>query len=542
MQLWVSAFALASCLLRPAEGVHHHALKRNADEDSTIRTFDHTVLGNLQNDAYLADLQIPHKHIFTASITVGTPPQKLRCLLDSGSADLWVPSKRCVHCTGTHHFRADKSSSFMPAVIRTPDGLMPVPVQVAYGSGDIVGFLVQDHIGIAQHRFMNQSFIIVEEEELPPERDWDGVCGLGWKQLTDAGLPMYLNVHESEEPIFALIPSGLGPQGTTFLTVGGIPESSLDMESLAWSPVVPLMDAGKKSYWVAKGMVNINNEPVMDARLLIDTANAYIMAPRAMYKNILSSLLPDNIFQESCGVDKSAGNLVVCDCAATQDNTQIWDRKLTVHLGARNYWIRVPHLFKPVRAMGGQKKLCLLLVQPAPTATVQLDPLEVLAGLLAAQGGTQGSRGKGSPMVAPFLFPGLVPAGNIYPPAASASSRRLQPQDPLENVWVLGGVFLERFSVVLDFKEQRLGIALANQRESAEMMEARAIALNESGDGFPWLTTIFSGALLIGGAYVGNMYFKMQRRKNLNSAESAHADGDSSEEVADGPEGIAEAE
>jgi len=351
-----------------------------------------------------------------------------------------------------------------------------------------------------------------------------------------------LNVHESEEPIFALIPSGLGPQGTTFLTVGGIPESSLDMESLAWAPVVPLMDAGKKSYWVAKGMVNINNEPVMDARLLIDTANAYIMAPRAMYKNILSSLLPDNIFQESCGVDKSAGNLVVCDCAATQDNNQIWDRKLTVHLGARNYWIRVPHLFKPVRAMGGQKKLCLLLVQPAPTATVQLDPLEVLAGLLAAQGGTQGSSGKGSPMVAPFLFPGLVPAGNIGPQAASASSRRLQPQDPLENVWVLGGVFLERFSVVFDFKEQRLGIALANQRESAEMMEARAIALNESGDGFPWLTTIFSGALLIGGAYVGNMYFKMQRRKNLNPAESAHADGDSSEEVADGPEGIAEAE
>merc|ERR1740121_3054731 len=477
----------------------------------------------------------------------------MKCLIDSGSADLWFPSKRCKDCPGAHHFKADKSSSFMPAVIRTPDGLMPVPVQVAYGSGDIVGFLVQDHIGIAQHRFMNQSFIIVEEEELPPERDWDGVCGLGWKQLTDAGLPMYLNVHESEEPIFALIPSGLGPQGTTFLTVGGIPESSLDMESLAWSPVVPLMDAGKKSYWVAKGMVNINNEPVMNARFLVDTANAYIMAPRAMYKNILSSLLPDNIFQDSCGVDKDAGNLIVCDCDKTKDNKYIWERKLTVHLGTRNYWIRVPHLFKPVQAKHAAKQLCLLLVQPAPIASMALDPLEVLAGLLATQQTSSGGKAKdakGQPL-APFLFPGLVPAGALGgqqgAEKAEDERRRLQYSeyagDPMENVWVLGGVFLERFSVVFDFQDQRLGIALATDQDSADMLEARAIhlAANGGGGGFPWLTTLAMLIMLIGGAYACSMYLGLQRRKNLHPP-IINNDGESSEEVADGPDDMAVAE
>merc|ERR1740123_2556534 len=34
-----------------------------------------------------------------AQISVGTPPQALSVLLDSGSSDMWIPSKHCRSCT-----------------------------------------------------------------------------------------------------------------------------------------------------------------------------------------------------------------------------------------------------------------------------------------------------------------------------------------------------------------------------------------------------------------------------------------------------------
>ena len=44
------------------------------------------------------DLSITRTHALVAQLEVGTPAQKMSCLLDTGSADLWIPSKRCKTC------------------------------------------------------------------------------------------------------------------------------------------------------------------------------------------------------------------------------------------------------------------------------------------------------------------------------------------------------------------------------------------------------------------------------------------------------------
>jgi len=127
-----------------------------------------------QQAALPAQISISRNHAFVTTISVGTPPQELRCLLDSGSTDLWVPSKRCKSCHNERYFHADQSSTFAPKMRQTVMGTIPKPVTLSYGSGEISGFDVQDTVKFGSVALKNQTFIIVEDAALPPGRDWAG--------------------------------------------------------------------------------------------------------------------------------------------------------------------------------------------------------------------------------------------------------------------------------------------------------------------------------------------------------------------------------
>merc|ERR1712050_488813 len=106
-----------------------------------------------------------------------------------------------------------------------------------------------------------------------------------------------------------------------------------------------------------------------------------------------------------------------------------------------------------------------------------------------------------------------------------------------------GGVFLERFSVVFDYKEGRLGIALAGDQESEEMIEARTLAAYNRAnakEGIPWVNNLAFAAVGLGGVYaVWAFVKKVGRRKNFQNRVTNANDGESSDEVAGGPEDIA---
>jgi len=74
---------------------------------------------------------------YIGNITIGTPGQSFAVILDTGSANLWVPDKTCRTCRGKSMYDQTKSSSYVT------NGQS---WSIQYGTGSAKGFLGQDTV------------------------------------------------------------------------------------------------------------------------------------------------------------------------------------------------------------------------------------------------------------------------------------------------------------------------------------------------------------------------------------------------------------
>lgn len=121
---------------------------------------------------------------YVASIKIGSQNQTFRMLIDSGSADTWVPSTACQACGSTHtKLGGSKSDSFRSLATR---------FSIEYGTGDVSGNLATDNFDIAGLALTNYTFAVTTQqssdfaEETVP---FDGLMGLARSELSNAGQP-----------------------------------------------------------------------------------------------------------------------------------------------------------------------------------------------------------------------------------------------------------------------------------------------------------------------------------------------------------------
>lgn len=131
---------------------------------------------------------------YYTEITIGTPPQKFKVCPDTGSSNLWVPSKKCwsLPCWVHSTYDSAKSSTY------TPDGR---DVNITYGSGSCDGFASADIVQIGEYS-SNMTFAEMTTEGSISfmAAQFDGILGLAFQQIA---------VDQIDPPLKVLYDQGL---------------------------------------------------------------------------------------------------------------------------------------------------------------------------------------------------------------------------------------------------------------------------------------------------------------------------------------------
>ncbi|KOS18085.1 Vacuolar protease A [Escovopsis weberi] len=176
---------------------------------------------------------------YFSEISVGTPPQTFKVVLDTGSSNLWVPSSSCNSIACFLHSTYDSSSSSTYKSNGTK-------FEIRYGSGSLSGFVSNDVVSIGDLKIKNQDFAEATSEPglAFAFGRFDGILGLGYDTISVDGIvpPFYQMINQKllDEPVFAFY-LGSKDEGSEAV-FGGVDKDHYEGEI----EYIPLR---RKAYW-----------------------------------------------------------------------------------------------------------------------------------------------------------------------------------------------------------------------------------------------------------------------------------------------------
>ncbi|CAD7092986.1 unnamed protein product [Hermetia illucens] len=138
---------------------------------------------------------------YYGKITIGTPPQPFTVLFDTGSSNLWIPSKSCTSAICTPHNRYNSAAS--STYVKNGESFF-----IAYGTGELEGFLSKDTVTIAGLSVKGQTFAEATSlAEMFQYVKFDGILGLGYTSISqDNVTPVLYNMYSQKlikSPVFS---------------------------------------------------------------------------------------------------------------------------------------------------------------------------------------------------------------------------------------------------------------------------------------------------------------------------------------------------
>ncbi|TVY16097.1 Vacuolar protease A [Lachnellula arida] len=318
-------FAAASLLGSVSAGVHKMPLKKislseqlaGANIDTHVKHLGQKYMGirpqaheeeMFKDTAIHADKSlhpVPVSNFLNAQyfseITIGTPPQTFKVVLDTGSSNLWVPSSECGSIACYLHTKYDSSSSSTHKKNGTS-------FEIRYGSGSLSGFVSQDVMTIGDLEIKDQIFAEATEEPglAFAFGRFDGILGLGYDTISVNKIPPpFYNMVEQgllDDPVFAFYLGNADSEGDdSEATFGGINKDH-------YTGKITDIPLRRKAYWeVDLDAITFGDSTaeLENTGVILDTGTSLIALP-----STLAELLNKEI-----GAKKGYNGQYTVDCA-----------------------------------------------------------------------------------------------------------------------------------------------------------------------------------------------------------------------------------
>ncbi|KAG9230309.1 putative vacuolar protease A [Amylocarpus encephaloides] len=214
---------------------------------------------------------------YYSEITIGTPSQTFKVVLDTGSSNLWVPSSECGSIACYLHTKYDSSSSSTFKKNGTE-------FEIRYGSGSLSGFVSQDTVTIGDLKIKDQLFAEATEEPglAFAFGRFDGILGLGFDTISVNKIPppFYMMIDQGllDEPVFAFYLGDTNEEQESEAIFGGINEDH-------YTGKITEIPLRRKAYWE----VDLNAITFGDATaeldntgVILDTGTSLIALPSTL--------------------------------------------------------------------------------------------------------------------------------------------------------------------------------------------------------------------------------------------------------------------
>ncbi|XP_046672774.1 aspartic proteinase A2-like [Homalodisca vitripennis] len=308
----------------------YNRIHRNSIENYTghVRSIKGTA------DIALRDVQDLY---YYGTMDVGTPPQTIRVLFDTGSSDLWVPSNKICsndtnYCSNHNTYTHNKSSTYKTSGKK---------FHVKYGSGEVYGFVSQDNIAVANLQVQDQTFgeaTFIDTQTA--DSQFDGIFGLAYPAISEMQTnPPFVNMIKQgvvNEPVFAFYlnkasdsSSGDSSSGEgAELVLGGVDPNHYTGD-FTYTPVI------EQTYWKIQidGITLGSNEICSTYPAIPDSGTSLLYGP---------SEFTDQINQAIGGEESDGTYIVDCTTIDSLPDVTIYISGKPFVLHPQDYIISMP--------------------------------------------------------------------------------------------------------------------------------------------------------------------------------------------------------
>ena len=138
---------------------------------------------------------------YIGTLSIGSPPQYLSVVFDTGSSDTWVKSDKCKLCPKNHKAYVPSKSTTYNTL---PDGSVNEDIEtfeLYYGSGSVNGNKVMETIRLGDMSISN-TWIgeITSISSQIEDFDLDGICGLAFSGVASITTPTIFDMIKENYP------------------------------------------------------------------------------------------------------------------------------------------------------------------------------------------------------------------------------------------------------------------------------------------------------------------------------------------------------